>query len=384
MTALQIQESRIGSFWFQKYGYFDKDKQVWIPFQPLPEFFELPGPLNIYLRPDAKQFIESGELKAIERRWSRELWPRISKSMRKFYIEKRRPSLRKFHDELWPRLQPIKGFAKNDLKKKFGLDNGDEFRLDHYGNVLALKAEKSSLTQWDVDHIFPYSKGGLSKLGNLRIILSRANRIVKRDRFEALIQPEKMKIGISVEQLYDLEKKYKKDPQKLYDYLTKTDKKIESKIDFYTEQYVKQLKIEEMLCDYCFEKQALHRCKDCKQYQYCSNECHKYHWYDSQSTHKKHCKKTRIETMNDNSILNSFETLGQQTVSRNDWCADVSILQKLSDDRKPIEVNVATLEYILDEELWEDEDENPISPNMVTFFFEKIIFVSIFNISNYF
>lgn len=361
-------------YWFQHRGYFDSEKQVWVPYHPLPEFFELPGPINIFLRPDSESFIKSGELKQIRQRWSRERWPRISKSMRQFYVEKRRPSLRRFRTQLWQNLRSIKEFTSADLQKKFKINNGDEFRLDHYGNVLAFRAEKSSRTSWDVDHLFPWSKGGLSEPGNLRIILARANRVVKRDRFEALIKPERMQIGVSLQQLLDLEKKYRKEPQLLYDYLTKSDKKIESEIQDHTLRYHNDLQQEELLCDYCFQKEASSRCENCKQYQYCSLQCHSNHWNQYRSSHRTFCKNT-LKNCNSNSKIQSFfhttiknnqiECFGQQIVSRNEWCADVSILQELTNDRQAIQVNVSSLEFILSEEIWEDENENPITPLMV-------------------
>lgn len=144
--------------------------------------------VNIFDRKDIDYFKDSGELQQIEQRYYYELWPRIPKSMRETYVEKERSSLRKFHDILWKQLRPIKDFTTSDI-----LNN--EFKLDFYGNVVSRHNERYSKTSWDVDHIFPFSRGGLSLIGNLRIVQSRANSVVKKDRIDTLIERKEMRIG---------------------------------------------------------------------------------------------------------------------------------------------------------------------------------------------
>eukprot|EP01046_Picozoa_sp_COSAG06_P059453 COSAG06_NODE_12302_length_1397_cov_2.851310_1_plen_75_part_00 len=41
-----------------------------------------------------------------------------------------------------------------------------EFRVDPFGNVMRLEADSRSVTGFQVDHIFPHSRGGLSDNDN--------------------------------------------------------------------------------------------------------------------------------------------------------------------------------------------------------------------------
>ena len=50
-----------------------------------------------------------------------------------------------------------------DEQIKYTIEN--ELKLDYYGNVISLNSERYSPTAWDVDHIFPHSRGGLSQFG---------------------------------------------------------------------------------------------------------------------------------------------------------------------------------------------------------------------------
>ena len=52
-------------------------------------------------------------------------------------------------------------------------------RCDAYGNVVALHAKGDAVCSFDVDHIFPWSRGGLSVPVNLMAVYWGANRHVK-------------------------------------------------------------------------------------------------------------------------------------------------------------------------------------------------------------
>lgn len=55
-------------------------------------------------------------------------------------------------------------------------------RSDPYGNVVALEARGSCVCAFEVDHIFPWARGGLSVPANFMALYWRSNRNVKNDR----------------------------------------------------------------------------------------------------------------------------------------------------------------------------------------------------------
>lgn len=74
-------------------------------------------------------------------------------------------------------------------------EQDDEYRCDVYGNVIAIQAANWSLCRFDVDHCFPWSRGGLSVIENARALHSAANRNGKRAKL--LVRPEDMATGLN-------------------------------------------------------------------------------------------------------------------------------------------------------------------------------------------
>ncbi|CAN6442056.1 unnamed protein product [Victoria cruziana] len=96
---------------------------------------------------------------------------------------------KKYTELLWKRLNHL-GNA--------GFDP-DKFRVDPYGNVLYFHADPASPLAWDIDHWFPYSRGGKTVPSNLRIVQKKVCR-KKRDALEFLLPWWDLQLGISVNQ----------------------------------------------------------------------------------------------------------------------------------------------------------------------------------------
>ena len=84
------------------------------------------------------------------------------------------------------------------------------FRVDMWGNMICLpttaggRADNESLCFFDVDHTFPWSRGGRSVLKNFEALQCCANRWVKSDRLVQTLDPREMLCGISAAQLLAL------------------------------------------------------------------------------------------------------------------------------------------------------------------------------------
>ncbi len=76
-----------------------------------------------------------------------------------------------------------------------------KFRIDMYGNAVHLKSSNEAITSFDVDHIFPRSRGGKSVRMNFAAVQTYANRTIKRDKMVPWLDPEKMKCGVQKYQL---------------------------------------------------------------------------------------------------------------------------------------------------------------------------------------
>lgn len=74
-----------------------------------------------------------------------------------------------------------------------------KFRVDPYGNVVYWNADPSSPLAWDIDHWFPRSRGGKTKLPNLRIVQWQAY-LRKRNRLEFLVPWWDLQHGCSINQ----------------------------------------------------------------------------------------------------------------------------------------------------------------------------------------
>ena len=65
-------------------------------------------------------------------------------------------------------------------------------RSDAYGNVVALHAKGDAVCSFDVDHIFPWSRGGLSVPENLMALYWGANRHVKVSCCRPYLAPQSL------------------------------------------------------------------------------------------------------------------------------------------------------------------------------------------------
>ncbi|GMH93391.1 hypothetical protein TrST_g7451 [Triparma strigata] len=85
-----------------------------------------------------------------------------------------------------------------------------KFRMDRHGNVVAFGGN-GSITKFDVDHIFPWSRGGLTVRENLEALHSRVNSVVKNDKFLQELSKEELETGLREEQIRCLFKYIKKE-----------------------------------------------------------------------------------------------------------------------------------------------------------------------------
>lgn len=76
----------------------------------------------------------------------------------------------------------------------------DKYRVDMYGNVVSIEASDGALCKFDVDHIFPWSRGGRSVNSNFVACQYDANRRVKNDALVQSLRAEDMACGLSPEQ----------------------------------------------------------------------------------------------------------------------------------------------------------------------------------------
>lgn len=104
----------------------------------------------------------------------------------------------------------------------------DLYRLDRYGNVVSILASpKDSICGFQVDHIFPWSRGGLTVDNNLAAVHWKANEQVKND---ALLNANelheasgkclatRMMVGLSIEQFLGLIREFEQGHQDLKEY----------------------------------------------------------------------------------------------------------------------------------------------------------------------
>jgi hypothetical protein len=76
----------------------------------------------------------------------------------------------------------------------------DRFRVDMYGNVVSIEASDSAVCKFDVDHLFPWSRGGRSVHSNFVACQWDANRRVKSNTLIQALRAEEMACGLSPEQ----------------------------------------------------------------------------------------------------------------------------------------------------------------------------------------
>jgi hypothetical protein len=99
--------------------------------------------------------------------------------------------MRNASNNLWSRLTKL---PANDFLQ---LKDIDHYRVDAAGNVLYRFALVNSPMSWHIDHIFPWSYGGLTVAPNLQVLHYIANNI-KRDNFWCERPLSDYRIGISV------------------------------------------------------------------------------------------------------------------------------------------------------------------------------------------
>ncbi|KAK9866605.1 hypothetical protein WJX84_009021 [Apatococcus fuscideae] len=76
------------------------------------------------------------------------------------------------------------------------------FRCDAYGNVVSIQASGSAVCAFEADHIFPWSRGGLSVSANLMAVHWGANRFVKNAKIPNALtdaEVERLQCGLSVQ-----------------------------------------------------------------------------------------------------------------------------------------------------------------------------------------
>ncbi|WCJ40640.1 hypothetical protein M5689_021552 [Euphorbia peplus] len=76
-------------------------------------------------------------------------------------------------------------------------------RVDTYGNVLYLHADKASPLAWDIDHWFPCQRGGMTVPSNLRILQWQVCKR-KHNKLEFLVPWWDFQLGISVNQFISI------------------------------------------------------------------------------------------------------------------------------------------------------------------------------------
>lgn len=93
----------------------------------------------------------------------------------------------RFHP-LWKALRPVPEVTDMD------------YRLDPAGNVVYRLAPPSGPLGWQLDHMFPWARGGLSVIENFSVLNSHANQTVKNDVLWHFIDVESLRTGFSAAQ----------------------------------------------------------------------------------------------------------------------------------------------------------------------------------------
>ena len=76
-------------------------------------------------------------------------------------------------------------------------------RCDPYGNIVSKFAKSEAMCAFELDHVFPWSRGGLSVPANFMAVHFVANRHVKRSKIRNAFteaEVEAMQTGLSIEQ----------------------------------------------------------------------------------------------------------------------------------------------------------------------------------------
>ena len=104
---------------------------------------------------------------------------------------------------VWDKLPWISEAAWTHLEEGFKVPETLKrlFKVDMYGNVIAKEADNMSLCYFDVDHIFPWSRGGRSVPENFAAVQWDCNRIVKKDRFHQSLTDDQCLVGLRLSQL---------------------------------------------------------------------------------------------------------------------------------------------------------------------------------------
>ncbi|KAF5177623.1 trichohyalin [Thalictrum thalictroides] len=78
-----------------------------------------------------------------------------------------------------------------------------KFRVDPYGNVLYYHADSASPLAWEIDHWFPYSRGGKTVPCNLRLLQRQVYK-KKHNKLEFLVPWWDLQLGVSVNQFLSI------------------------------------------------------------------------------------------------------------------------------------------------------------------------------------
>ena len=80
-------------------------------------------------------------------------------------------------------------------------------RCDPYGNVVSRYASSEAMCAFELDHVFPWSRGGLSVPANFMAVHFGANRHVKRSKIRNAFtegEVDAMQAGLSVDKFLEL------------------------------------------------------------------------------------------------------------------------------------------------------------------------------------
>jgi hypothetical protein len=131
-----------------------------------------------------------------------ETFPVVSQGKRPPYME---PAKEK-EGALTKARENMTSFEKCANIPKYGSSKFLGWKIDRYGNVINHTAFNKSLTFYDVDHIWPWSRGGRSVNENFECVHYHANRTVKNAKLIQRLSLSEMQTGISAAQFDELMK----------------------------------------------------------------------------------------------------------------------------------------------------------------------------------
>jgi hypothetical protein len=152
----------------------------------------------------------------------------IKKTIHETELTRRmKTSNKDIREKCWSQLKRVRASSYTGISRDFL----EKFRIDMYGNIVCLHADNESISSFDVDHIFPWCRGGRSVQENFAAVQSFANRWIKSDNMVQWLDPNDMMSGVQENQLIAMVDFILNDPNnqrkdkkckltKLYEYLT--------------------------------------------------------------------------------------------------------------------------------------------------------------------